>query len=241
MRTTNFALRLALALEMTLMPLVVHAGAESEKLQTAKRDFASADAELNKVFQALRKELRDDEFKEWRDRQREWLGHRDDMASREAYQNGFEGKDLKQSADYLEAMAELTKERTKFLRASLDRTLPKGISGFYQDSYGGALSLEERAEGVAFQIDVLRGPSLHTGDLSGIAALKGDTAVYKEQLDSGEDREPCEMTFSFSNGRIVKVDGKHTEHYHGARASFDGTYVKTAKRDKPIDLNAPRD
>lgn len=236
MRTTNFALPLAMTLGMTLMSAVVVAGTELEKLQTAKRNCAAADAALNKTFQALRKKLAADELKELRDQQRKWLEYRDYMAADQPRQNGFRGNDPKQSAHYWDAMADLTEARTEFLRASFDSTLPKGITGFYEDSHGGSLNLEERADGVGFQIEVVRGPTSHTGSLSGLATLTGDKAFYKEQLDPGEDREPCEMTFSFSNGRRVKVEGKNTEYYHGARAYFTGTYFKTAKLDKPIDL-----
>lgn len=57
-------------------------------------------------------------------------------------------------------------------------------------------------------------------------------------MEPGEDREPCELTFTFSKGHIVKIEGKNTEYYHGARAYFTGTYFKIGKLEKPIDLNA---
>ena len=60
-----------LALGMIVLPRTM-AGAENETrtLPEAKRQFASADADLNKTFQALRKKLSEDEFKELRDNQR---------------------------------------------------------------------------------------------------------------------------------------------------------------------------
>lgn len=240
MRTKNLTFALALGMIFLSGP-VAGGDSEAERLQKAKRDFAAVDAELNKTFQALRKKLPEDEFKELRDQQRKWLEYRDHMAADQPRQNDFHGNDPKQSSYYWDAMAELTKARAEFLRASFDSALPKGISGSYEDSYGGSLNLEERADGVAFQIDVVRGPTLHTGGLAGLATVKDGVAVYKEQVEAGEDREPCELTFTFSKGNSVKIDGKNTEYYHGARAYFTGTYFKIAKLEKPIDLNAVED
>jgi hypothetical protein len=87
----------------------------------------------------------------------------------------------------------------------------------------------------------VRGPTLHTGGLTGVAARKGQVAIYKEEVEPADDRKPCELTFAFSDGHIVKVTGKNTGYYHGARAYLDGTYFKVAKLEKPIDLNAVED
>jgi uncharacterized protein YecT (DUF1311 family) len=214
---------------------------EAAKLEQAKQRFAAADAELNKAFQEVRSKLSGSALIDLRDRQREWLKHRDYMASDQPRQNGFEGGDFKLSPDYWEAMADLTKERTQFLRSAFDSTLPKGITGVYQDSYGGALQLEETAEGIVFSIIVVRGPTTHTGGLTGVAARKGGGAVYKEKIEPPEDRKPTELAFAFVDGHIVKLTGKNTEYYHGARAYFDGTYFKVAKLEKSIDLSAPVD
>ena len=240
MRTKNLTLALALGMIFLSGP-VAGEESETERLQKAKRDFTAADADLNKTFQALRKKLPADEFKELRDQQRKWLDYRDYMAADQPRQNEYQGNDPKQSSYYWDAMADLTKARAEFLRASFDSALPKGISGSYEDSYGGSLNLEERADGVAFQINVVRGPTSHAGGLVGLAPFKDGVAVYKEQVEAGEEREPCELTFTFSKGQSVKIDGKNTEHYHGARAYFTGTYFKIAKLEKPIDLNAIQD
>jgi uncharacterized protein YecT (DUF1311 family) len=241
MRRINFAMALAFAGITLLGPTPTFAEEEAARLEQAKHRLALADAELNKTFEALRKRLDGDEFKDLRDRQRKWLEYRDYMAASQPKQNGFEGDDPKRSADYWEAMADFTEMRTRFLRASFDASLPKGITGLYQDSFGGELKLEATKDGVVFSISVVRGPTSHTGGLTGIATLKRDAAVYKEQVEAGEDRKPCELTFNFVEGHIVKLEGKNTEYYHGARAYFVGTYFKVAKLDKPIDLKAEQD
>lgn len=237
MRTIRVAFAVALAMFL-FSSRPVHAEADAAEFQKAKRRFATADAELNKTFATLRKTLPADEFKDLRDGQRKWLEHRDYISADQPRQNGFHGDDPKKSADYWISMAELTESRTEFLRAAYDRSLPRGITGAYDDSAGGLLDLEERKDGVAFRITVVRGPTSHTGGLSGLATLTGDTASYKEVVEPGEDRAPCELTFTFSKGHVVKVDGKNTEYYHGMRAYFVGTYFKIGKLDKPIDLNA---
>jgi hypothetical protein len=189
----------------------------------------------------LAEKLPADEFKELREHQRKWLEHRNYIAADEPRQHLYRGDDPKQSEHYWDAMAILTKTRVEFLQASFDDALPKGISGTYEDSYGGFLDLEEKGDGVVFAIEVVRGPTSHTGSLAGIATLKDGVAVYKEQVKPGEEREPCELTFAFSKGHIVKIEGKNTEHYHGARAYFTGTYFKISELEKPIDLNAGED
>lgn len=241
MRKISIAALLACAGMVLSSGAAFSAEEEAAKLEQARQRFAAADADLNKTFQEVRGKLRGNALNDLRDRQREWLKHRDYMASDQPRQNGFTGGDFKQSPDYWEAMADLTKERAEFLRAAFNPALAKGITGVYQDSFGGALQLEQTAQGVVFSVNVVRGPTTHTGGLTGVAALKGSVAVYKEKLEPGEDRKPCELTFAFSDGHIVKVAGKNTEYYHGARAYFDGTYFKVAKLEKPIDLNAVED
>ncbi|MEY2489538.1 MAG: hypothetical protein QOC70_1480 [Verrucomicrobiota bacterium] len=239
MQKINIAVLLVCAGIMLSSGAAFPAEGEAAKLEQARQRFGAADADLNKTFQELRGKLRGNALNDLRDRQREWLKHRDYIASDQPRQNGFEGSDFKQSPDYWEAMADLTQDRATFLRAAFNPALPKGITGVYQDSQGGALQLEETTQGIVFSINVVRGPTTHTGGLNGVAALKGSVAVYKEK--GAEDRKPCELTFAFSDGHIATVTGKNTEYYHGARAYFDGTYFKVAKLDKPIDLNAVED
>jgi uncharacterized protein YecT (DUF1311 family) len=241
MQKINIAVFLTCAGMMLSSGAAISAEDEPAKLDQTRQRFAAADADLNKTFQELRSKLGENAATELRDRQREWLKHRDYIASDQPRQNGFEGTDVKQSPDYWEAMADLTKERAEFLRAAFNPALPKGITGVYEDSYGGALQLEETAQGLVFSINVVRGPTAHTGGLSGVATLKGHAATYKEKVGAAEDRKPCELTFAFSHGHVVKVTGKNTSYHHGARAYFDGTYFKVAKLAKPIDLNAVED
>lgn len=66
MRPKNLTFTLALGMIFLSGP-VAGGDSEAERLQKAKRDLAAVDADLNKTFQALRKKLPADEFKELRD------------------------------------------------------------------------------------------------------------------------------------------------------------------------------
>ena len=102
--------------------------------------------------------------KSLRDHQRKWLEHRDYMAADQPRQNGFEGDDLKQSPDYWEAMADLTKEPHGVFASGVRRGSAKGNQrAFIEDSYGGALKLEETPKGVAFSDQRRPGPNLTHG------------------------------------------------------------------------------
>ena len=99
------------------------------------------------------------------------------------------------------------------------------VNGIYDDDNGGTLFISEAGElTFAFEILVVRGPTAHTGELSGIAQITGETATF---VDTNEEAfiegNPCRLTFTFVGDRI-EVKGENTLYYHGARAYFDGTY-----------------
>ena len=101
------------------------------------------------------------------------------------------------------------------------------INGVYDDANGGTLTISDAGElTFAFEITVVRGPTAHLGELSGVAQVAGETATF---VDTNEeafiDGNPCRLTFTF-DGRWIEVKGENTQYYHGARASFDGTYEK---------------
>ena len=134
---------------------------------------------------------------------------------------------MKDRAEYWENKAALTEKRVEFLRVYSGVAVTKGISGEYCDFFDGDLHLDETKNGIAFSFTVVRGPSAHTGEISGIATRRGEIAIYMERVAAKEDRKPCQLIFTFINGHIVKVEGKNTDYYHGMGASFDGLYYKT--------------
>jgi uncharacterized protein YecT (DUF1311 family) len=220
-----------------LLVAPVRADDESPKLARAKSDYEKADAALNKTYQAVRAELDKTKATELRDNQRDWIEHRDDVAAFPPALGLTADDDPKKSAEYWETMTEMTRDRTEFLKIYSGKNVPGGISGEYRDSFGGALTLEEKKNGVAFSVSVVRGHSGANGELDGLARRSGDKAFFKDKPERGEDREPCEITLTFIGGHIVKLEGKNTQFYHGARAYFDGTYFKTGPLKEHIEID----
>ena len=195
-----------------------------EQIARAKARFTAADAILNSTYQTVRAEA-GKKANALRELQRNWIGHRDHMAE------FGHGDKPEETFGYWDSMLELTIARIHFLPLFNGRDVPEGLSGSYTDGHSGELQLDEKdGDTVEFSISVVRGPSYHTGDLSGTARRKGAKLFYKEEVEPGEEREPAELTFTFSDGHIIEIEGKNTEHHHGARAYFDGTYYKSHPR-----------
>ena len=172
---------------------------------------------------------------ELRQKERDWLQYRDMMAESAPFFNtGAQSDAPKRTVDYWEEMTNINQARIDFLRAYSGKKMPAGITGTYSDSYGGTLQLEEKKSGVAFSINTVRGMARNTGDIDGVAQRSGDKLTFKDHPDAGDDRAPCEITFTLSDGHIVKVEEKNGDYYHGFNANFDGDYYKTGKLEKPV-------
>lgn len=193
-----------------------------EQIERAKKRYAAADSLLNSTYQEVRSAA-GKKAGRLRDGQRDWLRYRDHMAEHGAAEKPQE------SLSYWETMLTLTTARTEFLSLFNGKDVPKGVAGVYIDGFGGELQLEERNDGFEFDLSVVRGPTFHTGDLSGTARRSGSRFSYKEEVEAGEDRKPAELTFTLFAGHIIEVKARNTSHHHGARAYFDGTYYKTRK------------
>lgn len=232
----NFTpMRIRLLATFTLLALAPAFAAPPTTRET-QSEFKKADAELNAVYQSVLKDLDAKHLAELRELQRYWLAARDGMASDRTWLNRVRrpeetGETLfnpRETTEYWDAMWALTGERVWFLRAYSGKGSAKGVAGQYNDGFGGELTLKPTPEGIEFDIYVVRGPTYHQGGLKGVAKQNGDHAVYREVLDPSEHREPCKMTFTFTEGHVVKVEGINTSYHHGARAYVDGTYYKAA-------------
>lgn len=197
-----------------------------EQITRAKERFAAVDTVLNSTYQEVRAAAGKNAAT-LRKRQRDWLEHRDSMATHGANEKP------ETTLSYWETMRALSVSRIEFLSVFNGKDVPKGLSGVYTDGYGGELQLEEKDGRVEFDISVVRGPTFHIGDLSGAARRNGGKLIYKEEVERGEDRAPAELTFTLTQGHVLEVKGKNTSHHHGARAFFDGTYYKTRKAPSP--------
>ena len=198
-----------------------HRLTRDEQISRAQARFTAADTVLNATYQTVRADA-GKKAAALRKLQRDWIGYRDHMAEFGHFEN------RKAAFGYWDAMLDLTITRIHFLPLFNGKDVPKGLSGVYTDGHSGDLELREKeGDAVDFSISVVRGPTYHTGELSGTARRKGAKLFYKEEVEPDEDREPAELTFTSTDGHIIKIDGKNTGHHHGARAYFDGTYYKS--------------
>ena len=209
----------------------------AETLARTRGRYEAADAALNADYQAVRAALNAKQKAELRDSQRDWIEVRDSRAEWVTHA----GDNSKELPVYWEEMLAQTVTRIGFLKVYTGKGVPAGLSGNYDDFGGGSLSLELKKSGLRFSIDVVRGPSSHLGELSGIATRKSDRLfTYKEKIPQDEqspDRLPAELTFSVVDAHRVRIVGKNTSAHHGARAYFDGTYFKTGALEKPVEVD----
>lgn len=76
-------------------------------------------------------------------------------------------------------------------------------------------------EFMAFDLNVTRRNS-HLGSVKGVAKVAGDKAEYVRE---GE-WDACQLDFDLSNENEISVDEIDCSGWHGANATFDGTYTK---------------
>ena len=228
------------AFAFLLASLCVHAFAQEEKpltLAQAKAGFAKADKALNAAYAETKKALPDYEFAELREDQREWLKIRDERAEMTVHYEDRErpeGKE-KESPVYWEAMTYLTETRIEILRGWRGVGDSETWTGRYIDGNGGLLEIVQEGEKIFFTLQVVRGPTYHNGAISGEAVKNMMMARHtdKNTADADKPKDFGETWLSFiSEGRFLKIIGANTQYYHGARAYFDGDYIRVAAFDE---------
>ena len=115
---TTRAISVAALLILLLIPVVqVHAQTQAQMNALARSDFVRADAELNRTYQSVLKNLPDAESKQkLRETQRAWIALRDTEAVRAAKE--AEGGSMAPTLHY-EKMTHLTRDRIKELENRL--------------------------------------------------------------------------------------------------------------------------
>jgi uncharacterized protein YecT (DUF1311 family) len=202
---------------------------EATLLANARARYESADKRLNEAWKQAREETGEKDLPALRERQRIWIQYRDRMAERAAIDLS-EDKDVKNKEaqlPYWQAMTKYTASRTPVLRAWSGKSVPPGRSGIYRDSFGGEVTLEEKKDGLHFEISVVRSPAFHTGNLSGTAKPSGESASWTDAPKS-EGKKVAKLRFKFNANRSLTLESEGAEYYHGARARFDGWYFKVA-------------
>lgn len=204
-------------------------GAEEPKPKTlaeAKAEFAKADKALNAAWAAAKKALGESEFAELQVKQRDWLKYREDQARGANRDNGEpEGK---QSAAYFETSAALTQSRADWLRGRVGNDNDDSLTGIWTDSFGGTLEIVQEEDRLFFEIEVVRGPTFHSGSIAGVAKWNSPLGWFSDKGREKEKTEESNLAF-VSRGAVLEIIGAETSYYHGARAYFDGEYCKVSK------------
>ncbi len=200
------------------------------QLTEARKKFAVADAALNVAWKPLKAKLSAGQFAEVLKQQRLWIPYRDEMAAASAA-GGVpfaEVAAMQQCAEFEIYRADMSYSRTKVLQA-LVAPANSTWSGVYEDSFGGTISIDARADGLHFMIDVVRSSTFHTGRIVGVARLKGETAIFRSTTEDfstdAEDTLSVVVTFS-RDGSQLAVVAENAQNFGGMRAYFDGSYVR---------------
>jgi len=206
--------------------------ADHPKVAAARAAFQAADAELNRVYKEVRAKLSPELQQELKADEIAWIRGKE-------YYCGFQ-KEMAQESDPVAAEAEyyncqkdFSVERLKYLRAWTGEGVPEGLPGEYDDGVGGQLVIRKAsADDFTFALGCVRGPTAHTGSIEGKAVRLNDSAAtFKEQGDcqTEEGRECCVLEFTI-RGRRIEIKAQGCSYHHGARAFFDGKYLKISGR-----------
>lgn len=220
--------RLSLVAVLATSRLLAAQEETPKTLSEAKAEFAKADTALNEAWAAVKKAVPEPGFSELQIKQRDWMKFREDRARGANRENNEpEGK---LTAAYYETAAELTQSRADWLRGRI-RKGDDSLTGVWVDSFGGTIEIVQEKERLLFTIEVVRGPTFHTGSLAGVASWNWPLGWFS---DKGHDKEKTDETnlVFIQEGNVLKVIGANTSYYHGARAYFDGEYCKSGSLDE---------
>jgi len=230
---------------------------KTRTLPEAKAEFSGVDKQLNAIYSKAKKTLPEYEFEKLRDDQRTWLEYRDHRTllglqfdhginlTEGIHDEGVDGAKARElakmkaqrSPHYWEWLTALTETRVEILKGWLGVGDPDSLTGRYIDGYGGYMIISEKEGMLHFHIESVRGHSYHTGSIGGVAQLNQSMGRFTDQKDAEKEKlkRDGETWLTFvdrsSTGRWVEVIGTNTQYYHGARAYFDGKYVRVGVLD----------
>ncbi|WP_395748178.1 lysozyme inhibitor LprI family protein [Prosthecobacter sp.] len=225
----------AISFFTVMLAAVVCCTAQAQEKQLsakkAKALYERADRALNEAWAAAKQKLPEAEFSKLKDDQRAWVEYRDYLARSPMFTGADGQDDLPLDApEYLQAAAGLEDERTEWLKGLIHDWKDDTISGVYSDSRGGRVELEEKDGHLYFSISVVRGPTSHGGEISGDAVWNAPIGWYSDKGEDKDKTDETNLSFIYRN-RKLEITGANTSYYHGARAYFDGTYVKVKALD----------
>ncbi|MFC5050595.1 lysozyme inhibitor LprI family protein [Rubritalea spongiae] len=202
----------------------------ADGLAEVKLLYKAADKKLNANYQQVKKVLPEYEFAEIKKSQKEWLEHKLDTEKRLASEKG--------TIRYWELLEYMTASRAQYLWVRANVKPKEGVwDGLYSDGHGGSLSILTNENGtIYFEMMVVRGPTYHTGSISGNAVTNQMAARFTDKGIVEEKEGVTWINFKKAyDARTVTVEGINSSYYHGARAYFDGEYYRIGEFEPVID------
>ena len=224
-------------LTLLLLALGSGAGLAQDKpldAKAARALFDKADHALNEAWVAAKKALPEAEFNKLKEDQRAWVEYRDCLARSPMY-TGAEGQGelALDTPEYLQAAASLEDMRSEWLQGLIHDWPDETLTGYWTDSYGGNIEIVEREGHLHFIVQCVRGPTSHVGGLAGIAVWNRTIGWFSDKGQVKDKTDETNLSFTLRDKKL-EITGANTGYYHGARAYFDGIYLKV----KPLDAKA---
>lgn len=199
---------------------------EERSIDAIRADIAVADRELNQIYQSAKSTLPESIFAELQEDQRRWIGYRDGRSEEVArFDGGAEVGKERVTSTYWESVLSQTEGRISTIKGWMNwDKFAHEWEGVWTDGFGGWLYILQNEPGkFTFLVDVVRGPTYHLGSLDGVAVWNGFTARFSVK----DETEENETWLTFIKHEVkLEVIGENTSPFHGARAYFDGKYVR---------------
>ena len=142
--------------------------------------------------------------------------------------------------------AETAKQLAPYDFMTLNKSTSNDIEGTYKVEYyfvsdlfhpnieivfnGGTANFKKLGkDSLQFLVEMVCGPTSHIAYASGKAVKKGNLYMYKANI-SGEDDKWCEITFTFSNKKVIAVANASFDCGFGARAYLDNELIKVSNK-----------
>jgi uncharacterized protein YecT (DUF1311 family) len=193
---------------------------ESKKLSCYKKEWESVDKKLNKTYQSLKNKLPKNEAEEMKLDSRQWIAKKESYCTDVRYTGDPDAE--KKNSSYYSCLLSFTSSRLEFLKKGFGKeNISKKFEGSYSDGDGGWMEIKKTKNGYQFQISCSRGPTSHTGEITGTIRKPQKSFKWKESLSDGE----CDLDFEISDYTIT-VTEQECSNFHGANGYFSGKYRK---------------
>ena len=222
-------MKMPMLFAVVALGVIVSRAEDQPTLDDARKKFEVADALLTTAYRETVAGLDKTKAAALKKQEAAWIDFREARSETLTIEHSPKiSVDYLQTMEYWQTMIAYTEERTEFLKTYTGKNVSPGINGDYTDSVDGDLQLEERPEGLFFTFSVVRGRAANTGQLTGIAQRKGNSAHYKGDKVEGSKTPPCELTFTFIDGHIARVEEVSPDPEAGKGVHYDGVYYKKA-------------